>query len=141
MSTAPFAIRQLDHIVLRTADLPRLVSFYLALGCSVERDVTERLGMMQMRLGASMLDIVDVHGALGGEVAGPPTQRGRNLDHFAVRVEPYDEQAILDFCDAAGIEATVPPFELLGAEGVGPAVYIQDPDGNRVELKGPVSVA
>ena len=141
MSHVPFEIRQLDHLVLRTADLPRLVTFYMSLGCTVERDVTEQYGMMQLRLGASMLDIIDAAGPLGGEQGDGPVDYGRNLDHFAVRIDPYDEQAILDFCTAQGIEATVPPFPLLGAEGVGPAVYIEDPDGNRLELKGPANAS
>ena len=141
MSERTFEMLNLDHIVLRTRDLPRLRDFYLELGCSVERDRVSDLGMIQLRIGASMLDIVDVHGPTGQSGSnGSATEGGldhRNLDHYAVRVEPYDEAAILDFCKARGIQAEAPSFPLLGADGYGPAVYITDPDGNRVELKGP----
>ena len=107
--------------------------------------------MVQLRIGASMLDIVDVHGPIGqsGSKPGETDQSlghgnddhrnldHRNLDHYAVRIEPYDEFAILAFCEARGIQAEAPSFPLLGADGYGPAVYITDPDGNRLELKGP----
>lgn len=136
----PFEIDHLDHVVLRTADLPRLVAFYEGLGCSVERDSKE-LGMCSLRAGVSMLDIVDIEGMVGqmGDQGSPPDVDGRNVDHFAFRVEPYDETAILEYCEEHGIEAKAAPFALLGADGYGPAVYLSDPAGNRVELKGPPS--
>ena len=151
MSKRTFGLLELDHLVLRTRDLPRLRDFYLELGCSIERDRRAELGMVQLRIGASMLDIVDVHGPIGqsGSKPGETDQSlghgnddhrnldHRNLDHYAVRIEPYDEVAILAFCEARGIQAEAPSFPLLGADGYGPAVYITDPDGNRLELKGP----
>ncbi len=166
MSERTFEILNLDHLVLRTRDLPRLRDFYLELGCSIERDRRADLGMIQLRIGTSMLDIVDVHGPIGQSGSKPGTtdhsldhgnvdhsnddhgsldhsndDHGnldhRNLDHYAVRIEPYDEVAILAFCEARGIQAEAPSFPLLGADGYGPAVYITDPDGNRLELKGP----
>jgi catechol 2,3-dioxygenase-like lactoylglutathione lyase family enzyme len=146
MSERTFEILNLDHLVLRTRDLPRLRDFYLELGCSIERDRRADLGMIQLRIGASMLDIVDVHGPIGqsgskGGATDDNLDHGnldhRNLDHYAVRIEPYDEVAILAFCEARAIPAEAPSFPLLGADGYGPAVYITDPDGNRLELKGP----
>lgn len=125
---APFSLLRLDHLVLRTTDVPRLVAFYRMLGCNEVRRI-EALNMTQLRAGSSMLDIV---GADDSPQDGP----GRNLDHFAIRVEPFDLEGILAFCRARGIDAT-PMERLLGADGYGPAVYLRDPDGNRVELKGP----
>jgi catechol 2,3-dioxygenase-like lactoylglutathione lyase family enzyme len=129
MSESPFRIERLDHLVLRTKDLERMVAFYELLGGAVERRV-EKLGMVQLRIGASMVDLVKADGA---DAAGD----ARNLDHFALRISPFVEEDILAFCRAHGIEAQTLPFPLLGADGYGPAVYIRDPDGNRVELKGP----
>jgi len=131
----PFTIRHLDHVVLRTANLPRLTAFYVSLGCRVERDRTAEMGMMQLRLGASMLDLVDVN--FGRQTPDVPPAVERNLDHFAVRIEPFDRDAIVEFCEAHGIEAMPMAQPILGADGLGPAVYLVDPDGNRVELKGP----
>ena len=125
---APFQLQGLDHLVLRTGDVDRLVSFYQSLGCEVVREV-ERMNMVQLRAGTSMIDII-------GGTDGDPTHPSRNLDHFALRVEPFDQDALQAFCETQGVEATFMP-KLLGADGYGPAVYIADPDGNRVELKGP----
>lgn len=134
---APFRIRRLDHLVLRTADLTRLVDFYVNLGCHIERDRTDEMGMVQLRLGESMLDIVDVNFRRARDADRPLADAEHNLDHFAVRIEPFDRDAILEFCAAHGIEAIPMAQPIFGADGMGPAVYLVDPDGNRVELKGP----
>ncbi len=139
MSNRPFEIARLDHLLLRTTNLEKLLSFYQLLGCTIERDAREKMGMLQLRLGESMIDLVDVNGMVGkmGDDGAAPAKDGRNLDHFAVRIEPFDQQKILDFCTAHESEATAMPIPLLGADGLGPAIYIKDPEGNRVELKGP----
>ena len=137
MMTAPFTFSHLDHLVLRTEQPSRLADFYLSLGCTVERDLSDSIGLLQLRMGASLLDIVDVNGQLGKSGGAGPGDEARNLDHFAVRVEPFDGEAILSFCEAQGYEAAKPAQNLLGADGYGPAVYVTDPDGNRIELKGP----
>ncbi len=135
----PFEIERLDHLVLRTNNIEKLVSFYELIGCTIQRDLRDKMGMVQLRLGHSMIDIVDVNGMVGkmGDAGAAPSKDGRNLDHFAVRIEPFNQQNILDFCASQDIEAQPLPISLLGADGFGPAIYIKDPDGNRVELKGP----
>lgn len=122
----PFVLARLDHLVLRTGDVDRLVRFYTALGCVVVREV-ERMNMVQLGAGDSMIDIIGAD--------APPTDR--NLDHFALRVDPWDRERILAFCRQRNIEVETPEQLLLGADGYGPAIYLRDPDGNRVELKGP----
>ena len=86
-----------------------------------------------------MLDIIDVAGKLGRAGGTAPGHEGLNLDHFAVRIDPFDETEILAFCERNNIEARAMK-SLFGADGYGPAVYITDPDGNRMELKGPPSI-
>lgn len=136
MSDAPFQIEHLDHVVLRTSDLEGMIAFYERLGARIVRRI-EPLGMAQLRFGTSMLDLVASEHPVGADPDVPGREAvGRNLDHFAVRVSPFDEAAILSFCAAHGIEAQALP-KLLGADGFGPAVYLRDPEGNRVELKGP----
>ncbi len=130
MVKRPFEIQRLDHLVLRTRDIERLVAFYEGLGCSIVRKL-DAMSMCQMRAGDSMIDIVSI------QEASTPAGQERNLDHFAIRVEPFDESAILAYCEAHAIESQAMPMSLLGADGYGPAIYITDPDGNRVELKGP----
>lgn len=133
---APFLIKQLDHIVLRVVDLDRMLRFYQdVLGCTMERR-QEDLGLYQVRAGASLIDLVPVDGKLGRAGGAAPGAEGRNLDHFCLRVDPYDEAAIRAHLKAHGVE----PGESgsrYGAEGEGPSLYLRDPEGNMIELKGP----
>lgn len=131
-------IREIDHLVLRVIDLDRMLRFYCdVLGCTVERR-QEELGLIQLRAGRSILDLVPVDGQLGQAGGAAPGREGRNLDHFCLRVEPFDEPGIRAFLQARGIEAG-PVASRYGAEGAGPSLYITDPEGNVVELKGPPS--
>jgi glyoxylase I family protein len=134
------AIRELDHLVLRVADLPAMLAFYTrALGCSVERR-QDKIGLVQLRAGRSLIDLVPVDGVLGRAGGAAPGREGRNLDHFCVRVEPFDEAAIRAHLAACGVAAG-PVESRYGAEGSGPSIYLSDPEGNTVELKGPPDVA
>ena len=133
---APFTIRQLDHIVLRVQDLRSMLRFYIdVLGCTMER-TQEKMGLYQVRAGASLIDLVPVDGKLGRMGGAAPGAEGRNLDHFCLRVDPFDEQAIRTHLSACGIEAGESGSRY-GAEGEGPSIYLRDPEGNTVELKGP----
>jgi glyoxylase I family protein len=133
---APFAIRQLDHIVLRVRDVQPMLRFYLdVLGCTMEK-TQEQIGLYQVRAGASLIDLVPITGKLGRAGGAAPGSEGRNLDHFALRVDPYDEVAIRAHLQAHGVT----PGESgsrYGAEGEGPSIYLCDPEGNTIELKGP----
>ena len=130
------AIREIDHLVLRTEHLEAMIAFYTGvLGMAVERRV-DGIGLVQLRAGRSLVDLVPVSGELGRKGGAAPGAEGRNLDHFCVRVEPFDEVAIRAQLTALGVEAG-PTEQRYGAEGSGPSMYIQDPDGNTVELKGP----
>jgi len=129
-------IREIDHLVLRVADLERMLAFYCGLlGCTVERRI-EALGLVQLRAGRSIIDLVPVDGELGRAGGAPPGREGRNLDHFCFRVEPWDEAGIRRDLAAHGIQAG-PAEPRYGAEGTGPSIYVTDPEGNVVELKGP----
>ncbi|MBX3603548.1 MAG: VOC family protein [Rubrivivax sp.] len=129
------AIRDLDHLVLRVRDLERMLGFYCGvLGCILERR-RDDIGLVQLRAGRAMLDLVPVDGPLGRAGGAAPGAEGRNLDHFCFRVEPFDEAAIRAHLTAQGVEAG--PAEMrFGAEGEGPSIYVTDPEGNVVELKG-----
>ena len=129
-------IRDIDHVVLRVSDPERMRAFYCeVLGCTVGK-VQEKIGLVQLQAGRSMIDLVDVNGALGRMGGEAPGKTARNMDHFCLRVEPFDGEAILAFLKEHGIDGgeVVSRF---GAEGDGPSIYIADPEGNVVELKGP----
>ena len=129
-------IRDIDHLVLRVRDLGAMERFYCeALGCSVEKR-QEAIGLVQLRAGRSLLDLVPVDGPLGREGGAAPGREGRNLDHFCFRVEPFDEVAIRAQLQRFGVPAG-PVESRYGAEGEGPSIYVSDPEGNVVELKGP----
>ncbi len=123
-----FAILGLDHVVLRVADLERAVRFYCrVLGCTEERRV-ESISLVQLRAGAALIDLVPAEDR-------PATGAG-NMDHFCLRIDPFDEADLRAHLTAQGVEAGEVATRY-GAEGQGPSLYLQDPDGNTVELKGP----
>lgn len=129
-------IRDIDHLVLRVVDLDRMLRFYCdALGCTVERR-QDGLGLVQLRAGRSLIDLVPVDGKLGRAGGAAPGVEGRNLDHFCLRVDPFDEAAIRAHLEALGV-AVGKVESRFGAEGEGPSMYLADPEGNGVELKGP----
>ena len=129
-------IKHLDHLVLRVTDLRTTMAFYTdVLGCSIEK-VQENLGLYQLRAGAALIDLVPVDGPLGLKGGAPPGREGRNLDHFCLRIEPFDAEAIMTHLRAHGA-APAPVASRYGAEGHGPSIYVSDPEGNVVELKGP----
>jgi glyoxylase I family protein len=162
---AAFEILGLDHIVLRVKDLQRLTRFYCeVIGCSVERERPE-LGLIQLRAGVSLIDLVSVDGELGrkdrraglgaaeredaqaadpsAEIsrdkrsqAGAPGMEGRNMDHLCLRIEPFDQSALVAhlISNGVGVGGIKTRF---GADGYGPSLYISDPEGNVIELKGP----
>ena len=123
-----FSIRRLDHVVLRVADLDRAIAFYRdVLGCHEERRV-ESISLVQLRAGESLIDLI---------LASPqPDAENGNMDHFALRIDPFDEAALRRHLEAQGV-AVGEVASRYGAEGSGPSLYIEDPDGNTVELKGP----
>jgi glyoxylase I family protein len=140
-NTPPFAVQRIDHVVLRVADPARSIDFYTrVLGCTVER-VREHLGLVHLRAGASMIDLVDVAGKLGAPGGAAAGESGHNVDHVCLRIEPFDEAAIVAHLAAHGIAPRGPAEDNFGAEGDGPSLYFRDPDGNAVEVKGPARAA
>ena len=136
MADTPFRIREIDHLVLRVVDLDRMLRFYGdVLGCSVERR-QDAIGLVQLRAGRSLIDLVPVDGKLGRAGGAAPGAEGRNLDHLCLRVEPFDAAAIQRHLAAHGVDAGAVESRY-GAEGEGPSIYVRDPQGNTVELKGP----
>ena len=134
--THPVQPAGFDHIVLRIVDKDKMVAFYRdVLGCTVDWDRPE-LGLTHVRAGTSLIDLVTVDGKLGKMGGAAPGIEGRNLDHFALSVRPFDETAIRAHLAAHGV-AIVEEGERYGAEGDGTSLYVRDPEGNTVELKGP----
>ena len=131
-----FSILGLDHVVLRASNVSRMVRFYCeVLGCTVEKE-REDLGLTQLRAGNSLIDLVAVDGAIGRKGGAAPGVEGRNMEHLCLRIEPFDPGALTTHL----IQHGVVPGEIkprYGADGTGPSLYLSDPEGNTVELKGP----
>ena len=133
----PINITHIDHVVIRVVDLRRMIAWYRdVLSCKLERGPGEA-GLAQLRAGSSLIDLVDVAGPLGKAAGGPPRREAANMDHVCFQVDPWDAEAVADqlrkhdvsFGDVA---------DRYGATGVGPSIYLEDPEGNTVELKGAV---
>lgn len=134
--TNPIRPAGFDHIVLRIVDKDAVVAFYTdVLGCTLDWDRPE-LGLTHIRAGTSLIDLVTVDGRLGQLGGAAPGAEARNLDHFALAIRPFNEAAIRAHLAAHGV-AIIDEGERYGAEGDGTSLYIQDPEGNTVELKGP----
>jgi catechol 2,3-dioxygenase-like lactoylglutathione lyase family enzyme len=129
-------IRKLDHIVLRVVDVEKMLRFYCdVLGCEIARR-NEELGLIHLRAGDALIDLVDLQGKLGSAGGAAPGKEGRNMDHFCLRIEPFDEQEIRSHLERHGCSAG-PVEKRFGAEGEGPSIYLGDPEGNVIEFKGP----
>ncbi|MDO8911739.1 MAG: VOC family protein [Phenylobacterium sp.] len=136
MTDHPIQLAGFDHIVLRIRDKATMVGFYIeVLGCSMDWDRPE-LGLTHLRAGVNLIDLVTLDGPLGALGGAGPGVEGRNLDHFCLTVAPFDRAAIRAHLTAHGVTIT-DEGPRYGAHGDGLSLYLQDPEGNTVELKGP----
>jgi catechol 2,3-dioxygenase-like lactoylglutathione lyase family enzyme len=131
-------VARIDHLVLRSANVPAMVRFYEeVLGCRVERSLPPETGLTQLRAGDALIDIVAVDSALGRAGGGPPGRAANNLDHFCLQLEQLGQHELRSWLESHGVACG--EFETrYGAAGFGPSVYVADPDGNTVELRGAV---
>jgi glyoxylase I family protein len=112
-------------------------AFYCdVLGATLEREQPE-LGLTQLRVGASLIDLITVEGKLGRAGGVAPASTGRNIDHICLAITSYDEELLRGYLRAQGVEVGAAGSRY-GAEGEGPSLYLADPEGNGLELKGPV---
>jgi len=131
-----FKVKHIDHVVLRVTNLRAMLDFYTnVIGCSLEK-IQEGLGLYQLRAGSSLIDLIPVDGQLGKVGGAAPGKEARNLDHFCLRIDPFDADEIFMHLRSYGLEPGNVESRY-GAEGEGPSIYVTDPEGNVVELKGP----
>jgi glyoxylase I family protein len=130
----------IDHVVIRCRDLAAMTRFYCdVLGCVADRR-NDKLGLLHLRAGRSLIDLISVDGELGRAGGAAPGAEGRNVDHLCLRIEPFDEAALRARFAAHGVQLSGRHGNY-GAEGTGPSVYLADPEGNTIELKGPSAAA
>jgi catechol 2,3-dioxygenase-like lactoylglutathione lyase family enzyme len=129
-------IREIDHLVLRVRDIDAMRGFYCDVLGATHVAYRPEFGMSHLKAGRSMIDLIAVDGTLGKAGGAAPGREGRNLDHLCLRVEPFDQAAIVAHLKRHGV-AVGEIRRRYGAEGNGVSIYLQDPEGNTVELKGP----
>jgi glyoxylase I family protein len=131
----PLRVKGLDHLVLRVKRPAAMERFYVeVLGLTVERRV-ESIGLLQLRAGAQLVDLVAADGMLGRQGGAGPGPEGRNLDHFCLNLEDFDLASVIAHLEAHGV-AVGESGRRYGAGGFGVSVYLTDPEGNGLELRG-----
>lgn len=132
----PYEILGIDHVVIRAGNIETMRDFYTrVIGCTVERIIAD-IGLYQLRAGRTLIDLVDVEGALGRKGGSAPASEGRNMDHLCLRIDPWNSNAIHAYLKSCGVDAG-PVERRNGAEGEGPSIYFNDPEENMIEFKGP----
>ena len=128
-------IDHIDHLVLRTRHLEQMIAFYCTvLGCTVERRLAPETGLVQLRAGNALIDLVDVDSKLGRAGGAAPADEGRNLEHFCLQIAAVAADDLVKWL--ARHEVPAGSFERrYGASGYAPSIYIEDPDGNTIELR------
>jgi trans-2,3-dihydro-3-hydroxyanthranilate isomerase len=133
-----FQVLGIDHVVLRVPDRHRALSFYRdVLGLTVEREQSE-LGLTQLRAGSSLIDLITIDGALGRAVPATSARPVSDVDHFALEIAPFDEGALRTHFAFHGVDVVEAGLRY-GAGGEGSSLYVCDPNGIKVELKGPAA--
>src|SRR5437867_12312107 len=122
----PLRVEEIDHVVIRCRDQARALDFYCRVLGLIEERRLEAIGLVQLRAGTSLVDLVPAD--------PPPTPEGRNIDHFCLGVDAPDMDALVRHLRAEGVEMLGEPMERYGARGMGFSIYVLDPDGNIVEL-------
>ena len=132
-SSPPFELEGLDHVVLLVGDMDAAKRFYCdVVGCRVDRELPQ-YGMLQLRAGASLIDLVDTSGE-EGLWARPPVEGGRNMDHVCLATRGFEIEPMRAHLAGHGIEIAEEGIRY-GASGEGYSVYFRDPFGNQIELK------
>ena len=125
----PFEVEELDHVVLRCHDQDRMLDFYVRiLGLTEERRL-EAIGLIQLRAGRSLVDLVP-------DAGGAPREHP-NVDHLCLAIATPDLDVVVRYLVTAGVETIGEPMVRYGASGYGLSIYCRDPERNVVELKGP----
>ena len=131
----PIRLQSIDHVVIRVLNLNQMIAFYCeVLGCQLERGPGEAK-LAQLRAGLALVDLVDANGPLGRKGGGVPDHKAPNMDHLCLQLSDWNPDAIrkhlkennVDFGEIAS---------RYGALGNGPSLYLRDPEGNTIELKG-----
>jgi catechol 2,3-dioxygenase-like lactoylglutathione lyase family enzyme len=127
-------IIEMDHIVLNVADIDASLAFYCdILGLKAER-VDEfragKVGFPSVRISPDTL--IDLMRG-GSDHSGEKPER--NLNHYCLVSEPVDLTALSAELKTQGVKVVTEPVSRWGAHGQATSIYINDPDGNEIEIR------
>jgi len=124
----PIEVLELDHVVLRVRDQVASQRFYTTiLGLTLDH-VNDRARLIQLRAGRHLIDLLPL---APGETAAPSTR----MDHVCLSVRCVDLAGAAAWLRQRGVTVEGDVAQRRGAFGDGGSIYIQDPDGYRIELK------
>lgn len=119
-----FKVTGIDHLVLRSNNIEKMVNFYVnILGFSIEK-INEDIGITHFRMGDHLLDLL--------KVTEKPSKE-KNLEHFCLRILPFDYESLKHYFQQHNIEL-LRYGKRYSAQGMGDSFYIKDPDGNEIEF-------
>jgi catechol 2,3-dioxygenase-like lactoylglutathione lyase family enzyme len=118
-------LRGIDHVVLRVRDIDVMRRFYCEVLGAEHVIYRPEFGMSHLRVGDAMIDLVKRE-----------APSGVNMDHLCLRVGEFDPEKLVSYLKEKGV-AVGQVRNRFGAEGNGVSIYLTDPEGNTVELKGP----
>ena len=125
MTAPPFKLLGLDHLLLHVRGMAEAERFYCGvLGCSVQHRMPQH-AMLELSAGVVLVDTADPNGAWAVEDAAA----GRNVDHFAILTDGFDEQPMREWLAANAV-----PIEEARDEEEEFSLYVRDPSGNLVEF-------
>jgi catechol 2,3-dioxygenase-like lactoylglutathione lyase family enzyme len=123
----PLKVAELDHVVLRCRDQDRALDFYTRILGLIEERRIAQIGLIQLRAGRSMIDLVPT--------GGPRVEAAFNVDHICIGIEARDLNEVVSYLREQSVEVMGEPAMRYGAHGQGLSIYVRDPEGNVVELK------
>jgi catechol 2,3-dioxygenase-like lactoylglutathione lyase family enzyme len=118
-------VKAFDHLVLNVEDVERALDFYLGrLGLEPVRVTEWRAGTVPFpSVRVTPETIIDLVARSRG---------ASNVDHICLTVDPLDWEEVV----ASGLFTVLEgPVRRYGARGSAISLYVQDPDGNTVELR------
>jgi len=117
-------IAGIDHIVLNTHQIKAMLLFYCdILGCPIEKKQPD-IKLTQLRAGNCLIDLIETNDKPG---------RIKNMDHFCLQVKDFDYEQISLLLKNNNI--TFSRYgKRYGAQGYAHSLFIEDPEGNTVEL-------
>lgn len=119
----------LDHVVLRVRDQAASERFYVGvLGCTVDH-VNAPIQLVQLRFGEQLIDLLPADGPTTG------SDHRTGMDHFCLSIRCENLDAVADALRSQGVTLDSDVVQRRGAYGIGPSLYVRDPDGYLIELK------